>query len=168
MPVIYSVDNALDQSVASPIQKNESNAASTTNSAATLTISTGKKYQTMAGVGAAFSEIGGLALAGLPEQAKDALVTSLFDPVKRAGFSMCRLPVGSSDFATNAYSYAEVPCDLTIEHFSLARDEKSIIPVAQAALQKNPALHFFASPWRPPDWMKTTGTMDTGSKTNTP
>ena len=84
----------------------------------------------MAGVGAVFSEIGGLALAGLPEQAKDALVTSLFDPVKGAGFSMCRLPVGSSDFATNAYSYAEVPGDLTMEHFSLARDEKSIIPVA--------------------------------------
>lgn len=166
MPVIYSVDNALDQSVASPIQKNQSNAASTTNSAATLTISTGKKYQTMAGVGAAFSEIGGLALAGLPEQAKDALVTSLFDPVKGAGFSMCRLPVGSSDFATNAYSYAEVPGDLTMEHFSLARDEKSIIPVAQAALQKNPDLHFFASPWSPPGWMKTTGTMDKGGKTN--
>ena len=143
---IDSIDHSLEQGInANPLLQTPATATNT-NTAGTLVIDTSKKYQTFAGIGAAFSEIGGLALAGLPEASRDALLTSLFNPVKGAGFSMCRLPVGSSDFATNAYSYADTPWDLGMAYFSLARDEKSIIPAAQGALKKNPALRFFASP----------------------
>ena len=163
---VESIDHSLEQGIrANPIFQKPTSATNT-NTAGTLVIDTSKKHQTFAGIGAAFSEIGGLALAGLPEESRDALLTSLFDPEKGAGFSMCRLPVGSSDFATNAYSYADTPWDLGMNYFTLARDERSIIPAAQGALKKNPALRFFASPWSPPAWMKTTGKMDGGGKTN--
>lgn len=135
---------------------------------ATLTISTSRKYQTMGGVGAAFSEIGTLALASLPEGKRQALLSSLFDPARGAGFSMCRLPVGASDFATNAYSYAETPGDLGMKDFTLSRDDQSIIPAVQAALRINPSLKLFASPWSPPWWMKGNGRMDRGSDSNGP
>lgn len=167
---VESIDNSLEHGVAADPILHSSNKSpelpAGAGTAATLTIDTGKKYQTMSGVGAAFSEIGGLALAGLSEKSREAVITSLFDPEQGAGFSMCRLPVGASDFATNAYSYAETPGDLGMSHFSLERDEHSIIPAAQAALKKNPSLRFFASPWSPPGWMKTTGRMDGGGKTN--
>ena len=163
---IDSIDHSLEQGIsANPLLQSPATATNT-NTAGTLVIDTSKKHQTFAGIGAAFSEIGGLALAGLPEAIRDALLTSLFDPVKGAGFSMCRLPVGSSDFATNAYSYADTPWDLGMNYFTLDRDKKSIIPAAQGSLKKNPALRFFASPWSPPAWMKTTGRMDGGGKTN--
>ncbi len=136
--------------------------------AATLTISTSRRYQTMAGVGAAFSEIGTLALASLPEPKRDSLLRSLFDPAKGAGFSMCRLPVGASDFATNAYSYAESDGDLSMKDFTLARDDRSILPAVRAALKINPDLQLFASPWSPPWWMKTNRRMERGSDTNSP
>jgi glucosylceramidase len=77
---------------------------------------------------------------------------------------MCRLPIGSSDFATSAYSYDEKPNDYAMEAFSLARDEKSILPVVQMALKTNPSLNLFASPWSPPGWMKVSGSMDKGGK----
>lgn len=135
---------------------------------ATLTISTSRKYQTIAGVGAAFSEIGTLAFESLPEGKRQALLSSLFDPERGAGFSMCRLPVGASDFATNSYSYAESDGDLGMKDFTLARDDRSIIPAVQSALKINPSLKLFASPWSPPWWMKGNGRMDRGSDSNSP
>jgi glucosylceramidase len=160
------VDNSLEGGIAANPLQTSAPVASDAKPDAVLVIEPEKKFQTMAGIGAAFSEIGGLALADLPEAARDAILTSLFDPDKGAGFSMCRLPVGSSDFANSAYSYAETPGDLTMSHFSLERDERSIIPAAQGALKKNPALRFFASPWSPPGWMKPTGKMDKGGTEN--
>jgi glucosylceramidase len=116
----------------------------------------------MAGVGAAFSEIGTLAFASLPANIQNAIVTNLFDVKNGAGFSLCRLPIGSSDFATSAYSYAETAEDYQMNGFSLARDEKSIIPMVNKALKVNPKLSLFASPWSPPAWMKKSGKMDGG------
>lgn len=79
-------------------------------------------------------------------------------------FPSAALPVGSSDFATSAYSYSEVPDDYEMKNFSLARDEKSILPAVLAARQINPDLQLFASPWSPPGWMKLSGKMDGGGK----
>jgi hypothetical protein len=113
VPLVESIDNSTEQGIAAhPIHRSSTqsmDAAPGEKPAATLTIDTGKRFQTMAGIGAAFNENGALALAGLPPEARDALVTNLFGPEQGAGFSMCRLPVGSSDFATSAYSYAETP-----------------------------------------------------------
>ncbi len=49
-----------------------------------------------------------------------------------------------------------------MKDFSLARDEKSIIPLVQAARRVNPDLALYASPWSPPGWMKVSGKMDKG------
>lgn len=162
-----AVDHSLEQGIKPNPILHPDPLSSNTVADATLVIDTTKKHQTMAGVGAAFSEIGDLALASLSEASRLELLKNLFDPATGAGFSMCRLPVGSSDFATNAYSYAETPNDLSMEHFSIDRDKQSIIPAARVARSINPSLRFFASPWSPPGWMKTTGRMDGGGKTNT-
>ena len=72
------------------------------------------------------------------------------------------LCLGANDFATSAYSYADVADDYEMKNFSLARDEKSIIPAVLAARRINLDLQFFASPWSPPGWMKLSGKMDGG------
>lgn len=75
------------------------------------------------------------------------------------GLSVGRLCIGSSDYVAELYSYDEVPNDMTLEHFSIARDEKYIIPMIKEILEVNPDIYLFASPWSPPGWMKTGGSM---------
>ena len=159
--------NNLEGSVpAQPVHEWSGTVPANVPDAGSIVIDPSAKFQTMAGIGAAFSEIGALAFAGLPRDRQKELLKNLFDAKEGAGFSMCRLPIGSSDFATNAYSYAETPDDYDMKAFSLARDEKSIIPLVQAAQEVNPDLKLFASPWSPPGWMKISGKIDGGGESN--
>ncbi|MDX2431697.1 MAG: beta-glycosidase, partial [Bacteroides sp.] len=58
---------------------------------------------------------------------------------------------------------SETPEDYEMKHFSVARDESSVIPFINAAYLQNSELKIFASPWSPPGWMKLTGKMDDGA-----
>ena len=72
-----------------------------------------------------------------------------------------RVPVGANDYADGWYSHDEMPDgeqDLTMQHFSVSRDEQRLIPYIQQA-QKYMDLgsakqQLFASAWSPPMWMK--------------
>lgn len=84
----------------------------------------------------------------------------LFDPVQGIGVSFLRQPVGSSDFTAEAthYTYDDVAAgqtDYPLAKFSIAHDEKQILPLLRRAKQLNPALSVMATPWSPPAWMKT-------------
>jgi glucosylceramidase len=164
--VYYTSHTARSGIAANPLAVYKDGSGGVPGDKVTIQVNSGREFQTMSGVGAAFSEIGTLALLSLPAEKQAMVLSALFDPKVGAGFSCCRLPVGSSDFATGAYSYSEVEDDYELKQFSLARDERSIIPVAQAARRVNPALSFFASPWSPPGWMKESGKMDGGGPRN--
>ena len=162
-PRIFYITNNLEGAVpAKPIQEKVEPAPANVPESGSINLDPSAKFQTLVGVGAAFSEIGALAFVGLPPDHQKELLKNLFDAKEGAGFSMCRLPIGSSDFATSAYSYAETPDDYEMKAFSLARDEKSIIPLVQSAQGVSPELKLFASPWSPPAWMKDSGKIDGG------
>lgn len=116
-------------------------------------------FQTIEGIGGAFNEMGGEALAALPKEEQKRLMKQLFSDAG-AAFTFCRTAIGSSDFAFDAYSYSMVPNDFDLKHFSIERDKKYLLPFIQAALNVNPALTIFASPWSPPGWMKESGSME--------
>lgn len=96
---------------------------------------------------------------------------NLMDPLKRKellrqiyskdglGLSVGRICIGSSDYSPEIYSYDDHPFDTSLEHFSVERDEKYIIPMIKEILEINPDIYLFASPWSPPGWMKTGGSM---------
>jgi glucosylceramidase len=121
------------------------------------------EFQEITGIGGAFNEIGGLALMSLPKESREELMKHLFSK-NNAQFSFCRTAIGASDFGANAYSYAEVADDYTLQHFSIKREEKSVIPYIKLAQKYNPNLKLFASPWSPPGWMKYSGLMDQGKE----
>lgn len=73
--------------------------------------------------------------------------------------SVGRLCVGSSDYSAEVYSYDDEPFDVELNHFSIERDKKYIIPMIKEILKIKPDLFLFASPWSPPGWMKTGGNM---------
>lgn len=122
------------------------------------------KFQTIEGIGGAFNEIGGEALMSLPTDIQNKVMSNMFSPEKSAGFSFCRTAIGASDFGIDAYSYSEVQNDFEMEHFSVKREERTVLPYIQMAYKYNPDLIMFASPWSPPGWMKYSGFMDRGTE----
>lgn len=127
-----------------------------------LVIHPTEKKQEIEGFGAALTESSAIVLSSLPEEDRVQLMDSLFNPSK-IGLSYIRLAIGASDFALNNYSYAETPNDLNLNHFSIARDQETIIPRLREALERFPALNIMGSPWSAPSWMKTTNSMNGGS-----
>lgn len=78
------------------------------------------------------------------------------------GLTTARLTIGASDYSAEVYTYDDVPEDMTLEHFSIDRDRAYILPVIKEVLSINPDLQLFASPWSPPGWMKTGGSIAGG------
>ena len=64
------------------------------------------------------------------------------------------------------YSYDDLPpgqTDPNLTNFSINHDYAYIIPVLKQALQLNSAIKIISSPWSPPGWMKTSGSMIGGN-----
>ena len=105
------------------------------------------------GFGGCLNEAGIAALDALPPERKKYILDELFLPDKM-GLNYCRLPIGANDYALGWYSYDETDGDYALEHFSVAHDRRYVLRFAKEALARNPSIAFFASPWRPPSWMK--------------
>lgn len=116
---------------------------------------TDQNYQQVDGFGGCFNELGYTALLHLSDEERAEVLHSLFHPEGDHRFTICRLPIGASDYALEWYSHNEVDGDYNMDHFSIERDQKYLIPYIREALALNPNLKLFASPWSPPTWMKT-------------
>jgi len=130
--------------------------------AADLEIDPAATFQEILGFGGAFNEKGWTALQLLPDGGAKVLA-ALFDPKGLARFNICRVPVGSSDYAESRYSLAETPDDFALKDFSIERDRERLIPYVKAAKRLNPALQLWGSAWSPPAWMKTNKGTDSGA-----
>jgi glucosylceramidase len=86
---------------------------------------------------------------------REKVLASLFDPESGCRFTICRMPIAANDYALDWYSFAKKENDFTMEHFSIDRDRKYLIPYIKSAQNYNPGLKIWASPWCPPEWMKT-------------
>lgn len=115
---------------------------------------TGERGRTWEGFGGCFNELGWLALSSLDESARGAVMASFFDPREGCRFSLCRLPIGASDYGAEWYSLNETDWDFAMAQFSIERDRHGLIPYIREALLFRPDLRLFASPWSPPTWMK--------------
>jgi len=107
-------------------------------------------------LGVALTDASAWILSQLPHEKRHALLEAAFTP-KGVNMRGVRLNIGSSDYSTAIYCYDDTPGDVEMEHFSLARDDNWLVPMAKEILAMNPEVFFFAAPWSPPGWMKTTG-----------
>jgi len=121
-----------------------------------------KTFQTIDGFGGCFNELGWAALDKASQIDRDNVMSALFSD-NGCAFNMGRIPIGSSDFALDWYSLDETPGDLELKDFSIARDEKSLIPYIKAAMAVRPTLKCWGSAWSPPTWMKTNDNYSKGS-----
>ncbi len=130
--------------------------------------------QTMAGIGTSFTESSAFVLAHLEKEQRVAVMQRIYGE-GGANFSLARTTIGATDFSVEGrYSYAEVPDDPALEHFSIAVDEDGfprtrhpgikdesfdLLPMIKEALtikagQSDAALNIVASAWTAPPWMK--------------
>ena len=109
--------------------------------------------QTWEGWGGAFNELGWKYLMTLSEADRTAALKLLFGN-DGARFTMGRIPMGASDYAVERYTLNETAGDNDMASFSIDKDKTYLIPFVKAAQGIRPDLHFWASPWTPPTWMK--------------
>jgi glucosylceramidase len=128
-----------------------------------VTVDPTRTFQTMTGFGGAITDSSATVLYSLSPAAREAAMRLLFDPVTGDGLDFLRQPIGASDFvATQDYTYDDLPAgqtDYLQQHFSIAHDEAQILPLLREAEQLNPRLTIMATPWSPPAWMKTSGSL---------
>ena len=131
--------------------------------ALTIEIDDSVKYQQVDGFGASSAWLLSQKLTPAPRR---TLLKQLFDTKQGIGLAILRQPMGSSDFSLADYSYDDAPpggSDPKLKRFTIDRDRQYILPVLREALAVNPNLKIIASPWSPPGWMKTSGSMIGGT-----
>lgn len=136
----------------------------------TARINLDKKLHSFLGMGYSFEHTSCYNIMALETPDRKRALELLVDPEKGAGMNLWRLCIGTADFTgTEWYSYLDEAPNMDLDgqdllkyvedNFSIEKDMDLIIPVARQALDINPDIRFFASPWSPPGWMKDTGTM---------
>ena len=115
---------------------------------------TGRRQQAIEGFGGCFNELGWQVLQALSEERRANVLRDLFDPASGCGYRLCRVPLGANDYSLEWYSHNEHDGDFAMEHFSIERDLRYLIPYVRAAKSIQPELRLIASPWSPPTWMK--------------
>ena len=132
-----------------------------------------QRFQEIDGFGASLTDAAAWLFAKkLTPAQTDAAFKMLFSRKDGIAVSFLRQPIGSSDLAVTFYSYDDL-CQQTdkacttppawptpnLDHYSLQHDQEYILPQLKKALALNPDLHVMLTPWSPPGWMKTSGSM---------
>jgi glucosylceramidase len=135
--------------------------ASNLNGASTLKIGKEIVCKDFMGFGVAITGSSCYNLSIMDKEKRDELIKKVYSK-DGLNLSVARLSIGSSDYSAELYSYDDVPNDEKLEHFSIDRDRAYVIPMIKEILKVRPDLTIFASPWSPPGWMKTGGSLGGG------
>ena len=132
-----------------------------------------QRFQEIDGFGASLTDAAAWLFAKkLTPAQTDATFKMLFSRKDGIAVSFLRQPIGSSDLAVTFYSYDDLcqqtdkacttpagASDLNLDHYSLKHDEEYILPQLRKVVALNPAIHIMLTPWSPPGWMKSSGSM---------
>lgn len=127
------------------------------------------QYQSMLGFGATLTDSSATVLNNLKKKNSGnywAVIDKLFNPSPSsagAGLSYIRVPIGASDFSTNAYSLNDNDGDESMSRLDMTRVPSSVFTVLKDIMGANQYSKFHLVPWSPPAWMKDTYSMSGGS-----
>jgi glucosylceramidase len=131
----------------------------------TVFVDPGRGFQVLEGFGGAFTEAAAVTLQKLSPANRERALRAYFDPQEGHGYSLCRTHINSCDFALGNYACTDVAGDVELEHFTIGRDRRALLPMIRDAQKiAGEKFRLFASPWSPPAWMKTNGQMNRGGK----
>ena len=138
-----------------------------------ITVDDAQRFQQIDGFGASLTDSAAWLFAKKLSPAQtDAAFKTLFSRKDGIALSFLRQPIGSSDLAVTFYSFDDLcqqtskACttpagvsDPNLDHFSINHDQEYILPLLKKAIAINPAIHVMLTPWSPPGWMKSSGSM---------
>ena len=128
--------------------------AASSGEAILLTIKPETTFQRITGFGGAFTESSAYLLNRMSPEKRKEIITAYFSE-QGAQYSLTRTHINSCDFSLSQYSYAPVPGDRNLEHFSIDEDRGDLIPMIKEAQQASrEGFKIIASPWTAPPWMK--------------
>jgi glucosylceramidase len=170
---VYTTTPDLKQGLAPGAKLHFTGRASEDAKVPVITVDATRQFQQIDGFGASLTDSAAWLFAKkLTPAQTDAAFADLFGRKNGIAVNVLRQPVGSSDLAVTFYSFDDLcqqsakacttPAGITdpkLEHFSLAHDQEYILPLLKKALKVNPGIHVMLTPWSPPGWMKTSGSM---------
>jgi len=124
-----------------------------------------QSFQPILGFGSAYTDASCFLLNSMKPDARQSFLNDTFSP-RGMNLSVGRTSIGASDYSRSLYSYDDTPDDVSMNYFSITHDETYILPMLREMRQINPDLFLLSSPWSPPGWMKTYGSMLGGWMTN--
>ena len=129
-----------------------------TNGNQTIAVDESESYQTMDGFGCCLTGGSAELLLRMQPDRRTALLKELFDTEgNHIGISYLRVSIGSSDLDEHPFSYDDLPdgqTDSGLAKFSLAPDDRAVIPILKEILAICSELKILGSPWSAPAWMK--------------
>lgn len=121
------------------------------------------RFQPILGLGASLEHTTCYNLHQLGPELMEETIARIVHPEQGIGMNLMRICIGTPDFTGEPwYSYNDMPpggTDPELARFSIEKDRAYVLPVLKKALELNPDLLFFASPWSPPGWMTSTDDM---------
>jgi glucosylceramidase len=118
-----------------------------------------QRHQVLLGIGGAITDASAEVFAKLPATQQQELLTRYYDADKGIGYTWARTTIHSSDFSSASYTYVREG-DAKLASFDIAHDLKYRIPlIKRATAAAGGKLTLFASPWSPPAFMKSNGSM---------
>lgn len=145
-----------DQSKLLQQQANLTFAADSGSNPLTITVNPATTYQQIDGWGASLTDSSAYLIYN--SSARTTIMNDLFNTSTGIGLSFLRQPIGASDFSRSGnYNFDNTCCDLN--DFSISHDNAYIIPLLTQARSINSSVKVMITPWSPPGWMKTSGSM---------
>lgn len=118
------------------------------------------RKQTIMGFGGAITDAATIVMDRLPKGARQNLIKSYFGD-GGIEYTFGRIPMASSDFSTRVYSYDDHEGDITLQNFTLPKEDlkHKIRAIKDALAVSKHNISLFGSPWSSPAWMKTNRNM---------
>jgi glucosylceramidase len=114
-----------------------------------------QQRQEVVGIGGSMTQASASVLNKISAAKRQEIITRYFHPTDGIGFTVSRLVIGSSDFATESFTYSQKE-SLDLADFSIEPDMDDVVPLVKDALvAANGNIKLVSSAWTAPPWMKT-------------
>ena len=133
-----------------------------------LSVNPSTTFQTMTGIGGAFTMSGGYVLSLCPQNEQKMIINMLFG-TNGNDYTFCRTHMGSCDYSLYSYGYDNDSNDTSLSEFTVATDDLYLVPfitdalAAQAETGEPNNIFLYACPWLPCVWMTTRDVYDVSS-----
>lgn len=123
-----------------------------------------KTFQTLLGIGGAITDASAEVFAKLSKEKQQEFLNAYYDKEKGIGYSLLRTTIHSSDFSSGSYMYIKEG-DASLSTFTIDHDRQYRLPLLKEAIKTaGGKITLYVSPWSPPAFMKSNGSMLKGGK----